>query len=178
MWEAYKDDLERFIGSRLGNRVEADDLLQEIFIKIHLNLQHLQNTQSLRPWIYRIARNAVMDHYRRRLFFEDIERLGLPSEESRIDDPDLAQCMPSFINKLPETYKTALVHADVERLGQKELAKKLGISYSGAKSRVQRARRLLQSYFTECCDIVSDKYGNTVSYEPKGKCLCPMDRQG
>jgi len=72
-----------------------------------------------------------------------------------------------MINSLPEKYQEAIKFIEFENVSQKELASKLEISYSGAKSRVQRGRELLKSLLIQCCDVSTDKFGNVIDYRKK-----------
>ncbi len=80
---------------------------------------------------------------------------------------ELTNYISLFINSLPEKYKQAIILADIENVSQKDIAKRLNISYSGAKSRVQRGRELLKSAYEECCTISADVYGDVIDYKPK-----------
>lgn len=73
-------------------------------------------------------------------------------------------CIRSTIKRLPEKYREALELTEFQGLSQKELSEKLGISYSGAKSRVQRGRRKLKQLLEGCCHIEADRYGNIVDF--------------
>ena len=82
----------------------------------------------------------------------------------------LSGCIPAFLDSLPEKYREALFEVEINGLSQLELAKKLDISYSGAKSRVQRGREKLREALLDCCDIAADKYGNILEYSPRKSC--------
>lgn len=73
-------------------------------------------------------------------------------------------CIRSTIKRLPEKYREALELTEFQGLSQKELSEKLGISYSGAKSRVQRGRGKLKQLLEGCCHIEADRYGNIVDF--------------
>jgi RNA polymerase sigma-70 factor (ECF subfamily) len=76
-------------------------------------------------------------------------------------------CIVPMIDALPEKYKQAITLSEIEGISQKDLAKNLNISYSGAKSRVQRGREMLKSLLQECCKISTDTYGNITKYKIK-----------
>jgi len=80
-------------------------------------------------------------------------------------------CIKPFINKLPPKYREALIASELENQSQKELAESLDISYSGAKSRVQRGREKLKDLIQECCDFEHDKYGNLIQSN-SNNCSC------
>lgn len=172
VWRDFKKGLDGFIRSKVRDRDEAQDILQEVFIKVHLNLHSLRSEDSLASWTYQIARNTIQNYYRKKKLLEVVGKTDIAADEKEPDMTEFNRCMLPFIRKLPEKYRKAIILTDLKKMDQVQLAKKLNISYSGAKSRVQRARQLLHSYFTECCTILSDKYGNIISHEPRGKCSC------
>ena len=171
IWKRFCCELEQFIKQRVNDKTVADDLLQEIFIKIHLNKDSLKESNKLTAWVYQITRNVIIDYYRKR-----------KPEYAEVDFPDLAisenqeqirisfnQCILPFVEKLEPRYKDALLQTSLGNLSQKEYAEKLQISYSGAKSRVQRARKMVKELFLDCCPVIHDKYGNIID---GGKCGC------
>lgn len=86
---------------------------------------------------------------------------------------DLMPALEEFIKNLPPKYKEPLILADIQGINQKQIAKKLNLSLSGAKSRVQRARKLLKESFDECSTYEFDKQGGVIEFHPKGdKCVC------
>lgn len=172
VWRDHKTELKGFIQSKVNDSYLTEDILQEVFIKVHLNLPSLKNKTKLKSWIYQIARNSIHDHFRKKNYTLDVGKIDIleESEHSALDK--FHCCMMPFIQKLPKKYRQALLLSDFKGVSQLNLAQKLKISYSGAKSRVQRARQLLHSYFIACCAISADKYGNIVSHTPKGKCIC------
>ncbi|RMG58329.1 MAG: sigma-70 family RNA polymerase sigma factor [Bacteroidetes bacterium] len=105
--------------------------------------------------------------------------LGQPPQEalasedmaSETEDPDLttrfSACIRPMIEGLPEPYREALWLSEMEGLSQKELAARLGISYSGAKSRVQRGREKLKAQILACCEVSADRYGNIIDFYPR-----------
>jgi RNA polymerase sigma-70 factor (ECF subfamily) len=170
MYGVYHRKLYAFIRSKVKDTETASDLLQETFLKAQLNLSGLKDQTKLESWLYQIARNMISDFFRKQKNFSG----PLPEVAEEPADENINQhftaCLSSFIHRLPQKYKEAVRMADLENMNQGELAKKLNISYSGAKSRIQRGRALLKSYMLQCCDIVSDKYGNIISEEVKSSC--------
>jgi RNA polymerase sigma-70 factor (ECF subfamily) len=78
-----------------------------------------------------------------------------------------------MVNALPETYRLPLLLSELEGLPQKEVARRLGLSLSAAKSRVQRGRERLKGVFAECCHVETDHRGSLTSYQrKKGECRC------
>lgn len=169
IWNEFGKLLKNFILKRIPNKFDADDILQDVFVRIHLNIGQLQNTEKLLPWIFTIARNVIADFYRKSKFDKNIDFSNLINENIYIDDEmkDMCVCLQPFIDTLPEIYKEALISVDLEKMPQLEFAALKGISYSAAKSRVQRAREMLKDSIVNCCKLYTDRYGNIVDYKEK-----------
>ena len=146
----------------------VDDLVQEVFVKVQSRVETLKDETRLQGWLYRITRNIIVDHFRGRKPEEELpDTLDLPEvEQSRVLE-ELAECVRPMMNALPEKYRLPLLLSELDGLPQKEVAKRLGLSLSAAKSRVQRGREQLKSIFAECCHFEMDHRGSVTSYEPK-----------
>ncbi len=176
IWTEFHQELHRFVRRRVHDPDAAQDLLQEIFIKIHLRLATLARAERLAAWVYQIARHTVLDYLRqRRLAPEPADALdALPAELAEpVASLDFSPCLQPFLRRLPPEYREALQLTELGSLSQKEYAAQLSISYSGAKSRVQRARRQLHELFTACCHLSADRYGNILAAQPRAACGCP-----
>lgn len=163
IWNDFKSDLLRFIQSRINDRDLANDILQDVFVKIHANLNALNTNTSLISWVYRITRNTIIDHYRRKkilVYKEDIQDLLSEEEPSQVKD--FSQCLGSFIAQLPDKDREALEKTGYGKMSQKTYAELTNESYSAVKSRVQRARKKVKDLFVDCCGIQTDKYGNVI----------------
>ena len=170
----FQNELRVFIRSKVKDYDISNDILQDVLLKIYQNYSKLKKKESLKSWLYQIARNAIIDHYRKAKFSGD-----LPSEimhesisENTESEEQLLNCLQPFIHQLPDKYKEALLQTDLGGLSQKEYAQKTGLSYSGAKSAVQRARTKLRHLFEQCCQIEADKYGQILSYQQHNSCAC------
>lgn len=173
IWREFADKLGRFIRARVANPAAAEDILQDVFLKIHLRLGQLQDPAKLQSWIYLIARNAVIDHHRARK--ETVEVPATLPAETTGEEPELEGLKAAFrrmIDSLPAPYREALVLTEFEGLTQKELAGRMGISLSGAKSRVQRARGRLAAMLRECCAFEFDRRGRVVDCQPLPSAGC------
>ena len=167
-WIEHKTRLRSYVAKRVRERDAVDDILQNVFLKAHSSLHTLKSHDSLAAWLYRIAANAITDHYRGRRPSEEIsDELAAP--ENEVDYiAELASCLHPLIADLPETYRLPLVLSEIEGVTQKEVAARLGLSLSGAKSRVQRGREKLRQRLLECCDIETGRSG-IVDYEVRDK---------
>lgn len=172
LWETFSAPLQQFIRRRVQDPHNAEDILQDVFLKIHARIDTLQQQDRLVSWMYQITRNAIADHYRaRRPTTELPETLAAPGE--LLDDDvvqELLPCVAAMLNDLPEAYREALHLTEYQGLSQKELGERLGISFSGAKSRVQRARAKLKEQLLACCHFQFDYAGQIIDYQ--SRCAC------
>ena len=169
LWQDYHDRLLGFIRGRVESREIAEDILQDVFIKIQKSLSSLQDNERMESWIYQIVRNAVVDHYRSRKAFEELpQSLTAPEPEQEAQARyEISTCLKPMIETLPALYRDALRLTEIEGLKQKQVAETLGLSLSGAKSRVQRGRAMVLDLLTDCCRFEHDHRGTMVGYEPR-----------
>ena len=174
-WEEHKAKLRGYIARQVHEHSAVDDILQNVFIKAHVNFHTVKSRGSIAAWLFRIAANSIADHYRAHKPWDELTNdLSAPDPE-RNYLAELTPCLQPLIAELPETYRTALVLSEIEGLPQKEVAKRLGISLSGAKSRVQRGREKLRQRFLNCCDIETGHGGGITEYDRRdnhSKCNC------
>lgn len=159
--------LRNFILGRVGDLDLTEDILQDVYLKIHSHLDGLRDSEKLESWIYQIVRNAIVDYYRRRRPEDELpENLPALQEEQPDATAELASSVHEMLNCIPEKYRQALTLTDIQGLTQAEMAAQLGLSVSGAKSRVQRAREKLKAAFLDCCHFEFDRYNKVIDYEP------------
>ena len=173
VWAAFGDRLKRFIAKRVPNGHDADDVLQEVFLKIQSSLDQVDGGGTLEAWLFQVTRRAVVDHFRKR---RPLELTSEPEELAPAPDVsgELASCLGPLIETLDEPDREALRLADLQGLSQKELAVRFGLSLPGAKSRVQRARARLKETLLDCCRVELDRRGNALAYAPR-RCACDCD---
>lgn len=169
IWQTYHKQLLSFIQKRVTDTSVADDILQEVFIKIHTRIDSLQENKKIKAWLFQITRNTIIDYYRKANPLDDIpfELTDLEDENDPFALQDIQTCIVPMIKSLPEDYRDALFMTELNGLSQKEMAEKLQISYSAAKSRVQRARSLLKEALSKCCSFEHDSKGRLIDYEKK-----------
>ena len=142
--------------------------MQDILLKVHSNLGALEQQRSLKAWLFQIANRAIIDFYRsgRPRQLPDAENLW---HEDTVPDVkrELERCIEPFIGNLPPDLAELLTAVDLNGESQKQLAQRLGISYSTLKSRVQKARTLLRREFDLCCTFSVDSSGNLVDFDPR-----------
>ena len=173
IWHEFAVKLGQFIRARVSDPATAEDILQDVFVKIQARLNQLEDPAKLQGWLYLIARNAIIDHYRTRKQTTEVPET-LPAEPPE-NDTEMEGLKASFrrmLYSLPEPYRDALVLTEFEGLTQKKLAERLGISLSGAKSRVQRGRDQLKKMLHECCAFEFDRRGRVIDCTPRADGGC------
>lgn len=170
LWNEMHDRLCRFVCRRVSNDQDAEDILQDIFIRIYRKLGTVREPKWLEPWMYQIARNRIIDHYRSRQQWTDLsEILAVNEDEDEAMDSLLAYLQES-VRGLPDPYREALILAEFQGMAQQDLAGKFGITLSGAKSRVQRARQKVKEAIFHCFDFEFDTRGRIMDY--RQRCCC------
>ncbi len=171
VWLELSADLRRFIRRRVSDDHVADDLLQETFVRIHRNLNALDDTDRLAAWVYQIAQNVIHDHYRRSAAKAASLAEADPADERHESIGNVrgraGEWLGELIGQLPEKYREAVQLSEIEGFTQQEVADRLGLSLSGAKSRVQRGRAMLKEVLDQCCTFEFDRRGNIVDADPK-----------
>lgn len=178
LWNDFHERLRYFMLSRTKDMDLSEDLTQEVFVRIHANLNQLRQKDSLDHWIYRIARNVLADHYRKQhpgLVYNHKIELSSHQEDQTSVEQRLAESLRSMILGLPPKYRDALWMTDIEGFTQAKLAQVLDISLSGAKSRVQRARKLLKDMLMKCCHFEFDRRGAVIDCHPISCCCCSQN---
>lgn len=172
IWYEFSGNLRRFVLKRVRDEQATDDILQEVFIKVHRHLGTLSDETRLESWLYQITRNAITDHYRRQPATLDLEEDLVLADEAGDDglQEELALSLGRMMDNLPEEYRTALVLDSLEGVSQAEIGVRMGISVSGAKSRVQRARSKLRDMLFDCCHFEFDRRGTVIDYYPRAQC--------
>ena len=170
IWRGFSDRLRQLIDSKVARPEDAQDILQDVFYKIHSNIAQLKHQDRVDSWVFQITRNAVSDFYRKRAAEQrSMEQVAAPvGAIPEVDTSPKLKCLQPVIAQLPEKYREAIRLTEFEGLSQKELAERLGISLSGAKSRVQRAREKIKDILLACCHFDLDRRGNIMDFYPHG----------
>ncbi len=177
IWQEFHQRLRGFILQRINNPADADDILQEVFVRIYQRSATIRESDRLQSWIFAITRNAIIDYYRKvdrqpELTSEAaLETLAM-DEDPEVFNQQMAGCLRPLLEHLPEPYREAVQLAELEGMTQTAIAQELGISVSGMKSRVQRGRQKLKTLLQTCCQIELDATGNVIEYEMKNLSMC------
>lgn len=174
MWRTVRAELLRFVERRVHDTALAEDLVHDVLLKAYAQRSSLKDAGKVRPWLYQITRNALVDHFRSRRPLEPLPP-DLAAESSADDhfaERELAHCLRPLLETLPGEYRDALTRSDFAGMTQREIATQEGLSLSGVKSRVQRARKMLRDAVLQCCRVEIGGRGGIVDYEPAGACTC------
>jgi RNA polymerase sigma-70 factor, ECF subfamily len=173
IWEAFSHDLRGFIARRVADADDMDDILQDVFIKIHTHIDTLQDDERLVPWLYRVTRNTITDYYRARRQTVELPEAYPASVEEKPDEDilqNLAVGVHGMIASLPEKYRQAVLLSEIDGVKQQDVAEQLGLSLSGAKSRVQRGRQLMRQELLDCCHFEFDHRSHPIEMVPRPDC--------
>jgi RNA polymerase sigma-70 factor (ECF subfamily) len=182
VFQEYERPIYNYLLRMTQNQVEAEDLTQETFIRVHRSLPTFRGESSLSTWLYRIATNVSLDHFRRSttqqakvaLPLEETKPEGEwadeapPSPEQRAAQAEMSACVEGFIQRLPPDYRAVLVLHDLQGLKNREIAEALDIPLSTVKIRLHRARNKLREALDTGCDTTHDER-NILVCEPKVK---------
>jgi RNA polymerase sigma-70 factor, ECF subfamily len=165
LWEVLHDRLYRFILSRVDNPDDAQDILQSVFFKIHASLDTVRELERIESWVFQITRNCIKDYYRRpgkAILDENIPVF----DEYASHDPtfQVAEYVHEVVSSLPSKYREAIELTDYQGMSQQDAARIVGISVSGMKSRVQRARAMVREIMQACCHFEFDTRGIIMEY--------------
>jgi RNA polymerase sigma-70 factor (ECF subfamily) len=186
-WEELHGNLRAFISRRVRNQADVDDLVQRVLLQIVKGLDTLRDSERVHAWIYRTARNVIVDFYRspasRRETAagdaQDLESEGARAGEIHAETEDepaalheLAGCIRPMLARLPDVYREAVTWADLDGRAQADAARQAGVSLSGMKSRVQRGRQQLKAVLQNCCRVDLDRRGTIAGFAPQSASDC------
>ncbi len=172
-WQEHRSELYRFVLRRVRDEASAEDIVHDVLVKAYSRQRTLKEPSKLRPWLYQITRNAIVDYYRSQKPAQAVPDDFVREDTNEEDDhaqKELARCLVPLLNELPDLYRQALRLAEFEGATQREVASQLGLSLSGAKSRVQRGRKMLLGVLLKCCRVELDRRGGVLDYEAREGC--------
>lgn len=162
--EQYKDRVFATIYRMVGNYHDAEEITQEVFVKVYRGIKDLDEPATLSSWIYRIATNACLDALEKRRArpqgpLHDDLPMGAhplasapgPSPEHGAMRNELQRCLERTLHSLPFQERSLLVLRDVEGRPYQEIAETLAIGLSAVKMRIHRARLAFQRAFEALC---------------------------
>lgn len=167
-WRQHKAEIRSFLVHRAGSAAEADDLLQEVFLKALLKGKDFCQLENPRAWLFHVARNLLVDRLR-------LTKEQVPLPDDLRADPItaiapvdlLSHCLPRVLTELNPEDREAILLCDMQGITQNEYAQRLGLSLPAAKSRVQRARQRLRAQLAEACQVTFDEAGKVCCFVPR-----------
>jgi len=169
--ERIRRRLRAFVRRRVRDAHLADDVVQDVLLRAQQSPSAPSEARALSAWLFRAARNAIIDFYRSPVArrWVEMDDVVEPTVEPVDSSHDFAACVSKMVRCLPEPYRSALWLADHEGLTQADLAARVGVSLSGVKSRVQRAREKMRQLIDDCCEVEFDSRGGVADYDGCGK---------
>ena len=122
IWKEYNQSLKKFIHSKVSDSNDIEDLMQDIFIKLHQHIDQLNDETKLEAWIFRITRNTVYDYYRKKHntveLIEYNDDLFSDTDKETSHDNNIALCIKPMLDDLPDIYKEAIILNESQHLTQ------------------------------------------------------------
>lgn len=172
-WDALGARLRSFVARRIQSPDDVDDIVQEVFLRMQRGLPDLRDERRFGPWVYRVARSVIAEHWRAQAKHPTAEG-DIPEQHApaAYEDGDAAfqkasSCIASLAARLPTPYREAITLSELQGMTQSGAAKRAGVSFSGMKSRVQRGRKLLRERLLGCCAIGLDARNKVISCAPR-----------
>lgn len=176
-WEQVRSRMLGYVERRVRDRGTAEDIVQDVFVRVAANPEAWRAVRDPAAYLLHLTKHAVADHYRR-------TRREVPAPHDALDQPaeppeeasevqQIAACLTPLLNGLSARDQQALRLVDVEGASPAAAAKELGLSASGMKSRVQRARARLRDQLLACCAFELDSRGLPTAFEHQPACSGP-----
>jgi RNA polymerase sigma-70 factor (ECF subfamily) len=188
IYKTFHPKIVRYLAHMVGWR-DAEDLTQEVFVKVNQALNSFKGESRVSTWIYRIATNSALDKLRSPSFRQtgrkslsgdsigegEIEIIdknawtgeNTPSVETSVVRKEMNQCIRGVVEKLPENYRAVVILNELEGFRDHEIAEILGVSIHTAKIRLHRARARLKRDLEAHCNFYRDER-NEFACDPKG----------
>ena len=171
LWNSLYDSLLGYVKKKGVAHEHAQDIVQDVFLKAFDNINTLKDQEKMMSWVFSIARNSVMDFYRKnKPMAVDLEYANLQTDIDEDKTAEFASCIHCFLPHLPGESREIIIWVELENFSQKELSKRMGLPYSTVKSKVQRARQRLRELIEACCVVQHDRFGNIIQYQQRVTC--------
>ncbi|MEN6438897.1 MAG: RNA polymerase sigma factor [Syntrophobacter sp.] len=165
IYDQHYDRVRRYILGSVRDEWAADDLTQDTFIRVQQNLKTLQDTSKLTSWIFRIAHNLCLDHFRNQKKTVPIEGALTEAKDlfkeamvqKRLEQSEMSACIQDVVRHLPESFRSVIMLFDMAELSHREVAETLGITVENVKVRLHRARKELRRILEQKCTFEVDE---------------------
>ena len=170
-WGKHQAELQGWLFHRVGDRAQAQDLLQDVFLKALGQGGRFCSVTNARAWLFEVARNTLTDHLRRQ---HPSEPLPDDVDEWPADEPEplpvvdqLTGCLARVLTELPEADAHIIRQCDLQGVRQQDYATAHGLTLPATKARLRRARLRLKARMTEACAIQTCPQGGVDSFIPR-----------
>jgi RNA polymerase sigma-70 factor (ECF subfamily) len=171
LWLAHKNELRNFILKRVKDNDLTNDILQDVLMQVYNFCISKSGVRNIRSWLFQIAQNTIIDHYRGQSKFTNEDDLpDIEIEDENLAFKEALNYITPMLDFLPKKYAEPLKLADIDGLKQADIAQKLNMNLSATKTRIQSARQLLKAEFVTCCHFETDKKGKIISFNIKDSC--------
>lgn len=178
VYDQFHDKIRHYLGQLVGES-EAEDVTQEVFLKIDKGLEGFKGKSKLSTWVYRIATNTALDKLRSASFRHSSREVSVsgeagepdmeiadrdagtgkkkPSVDEQVIKWEMHACIREFVDRLPPDYRTVIMLSELKDLKNQEIAEILGVSLDTVKIRLHRARERLKKEFEAGCTLYRDE---------------------
>jgi RNA polymerase sigma-70 factor, ECF subfamily len=170
IWQDHYRQLRMYIYRQLKDETLTEDLLHDVYVRVREKIHTVEDVQKISSWLYRVSSNVVADYFRKNpddkfIQYQDGFLHKPATNQSDIARRELSKCLIPMINELPEDYQKAIYLSEIEDQPQKKVAEIMGLSVSGAKSKIQRGRKRIKAMLTDCCEIEFDPKNRISSFD-------------
>lgn len=167
----FQNELLGYVTKKVKDKSLAEDIVHDVFLKVQAKAGQVRENDKMIGWIYRVTKNTIIDHFRFQSRIVRSEDLDWEDDKTYLNQC-VERCLTEKLSDLPDKYREAIELSEIQGVSQLDLARRLKISYSGAKSRVQRARQMLKDMMEREYHVKLDHYGNVIRCENKLPCGC------
>ncbi len=149
LFDRYREAIYRLFVQRAGDKSDADDLLQETFIKVYMNIDRYSPDYTFGQWVYTIARNTLIDYLRRRSDDVSIDERFLspvspgPTPEESVIDAQRRTQFEAGLSRLTPAYRQLIVMRFIEERSYEEIAESRGRGMNTIKTQIRRAKEAM-----------------------------------
>jgi RNA polymerase sigma-70 factor (ECF subfamily) len=174
VFNEFQSPIYNYVLRMVKDRSLAEELTQDVFVKLYNSLSDFRGDSKVSTWIYRIATNVCLDHFRsssykksektdllnpkdllKKVLPEDRKRM--PSAEEELISAEMSSCVRGYIDDLPEDYRVVILLHDLQGFTNPEIAKITGTTLENVKIRLHRARRKMKEVFSSKCSFYRDE---------------------
>ena len=153
----------RFLRNRMRHEEDAEELLQDAFLKSLEKSSEVRDKEKIVAWLYRVLRNSVVDYYRKAGkktqelagIPADLDKLAIAATEHR---NEICQCLHPLLENIKPEYREALTTIDLAGGSIRDLAKRAGITEGNAAVRVHRARDAMRKQIQMACGACAEHH--------------------